>query len=391
MGGSAALSFLGLALGVASLVASMGVMSGFEGTLQDAMADVRGHVQVIQRSRADADSWRTLEEKIKGHEPEMMAAARFFQAEALLAHGGQISGAILMAVDGDRRDQVLNLGGRLLEGALSTEPEGEIAGVMVGRGVARRFGLKIGDHVRVVVPISDAFDPEKFRRKVGTFIVRGVLDLGKYEWNERFLMADLKPVQDLAEVGDRVLGMLLRFQNAERARSSAFRMSQFLGSAYHVTDWREVNQNLFEAVQIERVAIFFVVFIIVLVASFNVTSTLFVNVLRRTDDIALLKALGLRRGAILRIFSAQGILIGCLGFLGGVVIGLFLCEAFQLLQSRYQLMSGAVYKLDNVRAAVRGVDLLAIFIATVLVCFVATLAPAWRASRMNPTEGLRNV
>ncbi|MBX3039335.1 MAG: ABC transporter permease [Bdellovibrionaceae bacterium] len=391
LGGSAFLSLIGLCLGVASLVASMAVMSGFERTLREAMSDVRGHVQVIQRSRAGAEDWRLLENRIKDLEPELVAATRFFQVEGLFVHQGKISGTVLMAVDADRRDQVMNLKNRLKDGEVSTAPDGDTPGVMIGMGLAKRHSLKAGDRIRVVVPISDGYDPERFRRKVGTFIVRGVLDLGKNDWNERFLLGDLKPVQDLAEVGDRHLGLLLKFQDAERARASAFHLSQALGASYYVADWRELNQNLFEAVRLERVVIFFVVFIIVLVAAFNVTSTLFVNVLRRTDDIALMKALGLNRKSLLRIFSAQGIVIGCAGFVGGTLLGLVLCEGFEFLQSHFQVMSGAVYKVDNVRASVRGIDLLAIWFATVMVCFLATLAPAWRAARLNPTEGLRNV
>lgn len=390
-GGSALLSLIGLCLGVGSLVAAMAVMSGYELTLQQAMSEVRGHVQVIQRGRHQAQDWGSLEEMIRGAEPELVAAARFLQVESLFVREGQITGTVLMAIDETKRDQVLSLQKRLRDGVLSVEPEGETPGVLVGMGIAKRYNLKPGDQIRLVVPISDGYDPERFRRKVGSFIVRGILDLGKHEWNERFFLAGLRPVQELAETGDRALGLLLRFQDPERARASAFRLSQLLGPRFHTADWRDLNQNLFDAVKLERIVIFFVVAIIVVVASFNVTSTLFVNVLRRTDDIALLKALGLGRRSLLVIFSAQGIAIGILGFLGGTLCGFLLCQGFDLLQARFQLMSGAVYQLDSIQASVRGIDLLLIFFVTVLVCFVATLAPAWRASRLSPTEGLRNV
>ncbi|MBX2989185.1 MAG: ABC transporter permease [Bdellovibrionaceae bacterium] len=389
VGGSAPLSLVGLCLGVASLVAAMGVMSGFERSLQQAMSDVTGHVQVIKRTRGQ-DDWRELEDKIKKAEPELVSSARFLRVEALLARAGRIQGVFLQSVDADRRDQVMNLRSRLVAGSLSMEPDGDVPAVLIGRGIASKFQIKPGDRLRLVVPIADAIDPEKFRRKMGEFIVRGTVDLGKHDWNERFLLADLAPVQRLAETGDRYQGLLLKFQDAERARESGFRLSQQLGIGYYVADWREMNEYLFEAVKLERVVIFFVVFIIVVVAAFNVASTLFVNVLRRTEDIALLKALGLSTKATLRLFSLQGLAIGVAGFIGGTALGWLICQAFTFLQGRFQLMSGAVYKLETIEASVRGSDLAVIALATIGICFVATFAPAWRGSRLTPTEGLRN-
>lgn len=389
IGGSAPLCLLGLCLGVGSLVASMAVMSGFESTLRSAMADLTGHVQIIKRVRPQDDP-KEFEERIRQMEPELVAGVRFLRIEALLAREGRVQGVAVQAVDREKRDQVMNLKNRLLQGSLSIEPEAGFPTVLVGQGLAARYHLKPGDHLRLVVPIADPIDPEKFRRKIGEFIVHGVLDMGKFEWNERFLLADLKPVQELAEVGDRYQGFLLRFQDAERARQSGFHLSQVLGPSYFVADWRELNENLFEAVKLERVVIFFVVFIIVVVASFNVASTLFVSVLRRTDDIALLKSLGFSGRAVLRIFSLQGLVIGGLGFTGGTLLGLLLCQGFGFLQGHFHLMSGAVYKVDGIQASIRGIDLLAIAVATIGICFVATLAPAWRGSRLTPVEGLRN-
>ena len=388
-GGSAPLALFGLCLGVASLVASMAVMSGFESTLQSAMSDITGHVQVIRRTH-EIEPADKLEARLREGEPELKAAVQFMRVEALLARDGRLQGTFIQAVDRHHRDEVMNLQSRLIKGSLSLEPEGDLPSVLIGEGLAATFHINVGDHLKVVIPIADPVDPERFRRKIGEFVVHGILNLGKYEWNERYLLADLAPVQALAEVGTRYQGLLLRFQDAERARQAGFRISQTLGPSYFVADWRELNENLFEAVRLERVVIFFVVFIIVIVAAFNVASTLFVNVLRRTSDIALLKALGMSTWGMLRVFSFQGLLIGAFGFLGGTALGLLLCRGFGYLQGHYHVLSGAVYRVDAIEASVRFEDLAIIAAATLSICFLATLAPAWRGARLTPTEGLRN-
>lgn len=387
-GGSGPLALLGLTLGVGSLVASMGVFSGFEAALSRSMSDVSGHVQVIQRGRTD-ESAADLEKRIRELEPSLVASAPFLRVEALLAHEGKIQGVFMQGVDSANRERVLSLESRVVEGVSTVEPEGDVPGVLVGKGIAQQFHLKPGSHLRLVIPVSDSFDPEKFSRKIGEFVVRGVVDLGKYDWNERFLLTDLAPLQKLADVGTRYSGLLLHFPNAEVARTSSSRLGQGLGGNIMVTDWYELNANLFEAARLERVVIFLVVYIIVIMAAFNVASTLFVNVIRRTDEIALLKSLGLSRKALIRVFGAQGLFFGLAGFLAGSAVGAILCFGFTALQEHYHLMPGSVYKVEGIRAVIRMSDLGAIAFATLGICLLAALAPAWRGARLSPVEGLR--
>jgi lipoprotein-releasing system permease protein len=352
------------------------------------MADITGHVQIVVRSK-EPENWMELYDRLRKLEPDLKAALPFLRVEALLARGGKIQGVFLQAVDQSQRDSVMNLRSRVVAGDLSLEPEGEIPAALIGKGLAAQFGLKPGDRIRLVIPIADSYNAERFSRKVGEFVVRGVVDMGKFDWNERFLLTDLAPVQALAEMGSRYHGLQLRFGDPESGRIAGFRLSQQLGPGYYVTDWHEMNANLFEAVRLERVVIFFVVFIIIIVSAFNIAATLFVNVVRRTPDIAILKSLGLSSRSVIRIFGAQGLLLGLLGFTLGTLLGLLLCEGFNVMQQHFQLMAGSVYKVEGIRASVRPIDLLAIGGATIGICFFATLAPAWRGARLRPTEGLR--
>lgn len=388
-GGSAPLSLLGLILGVAALVASMAVMSGFESTLKNAMADVSGHAQVVKRSRFP-DDWKELESRIRQAEPTLVDSSRFVFIEAILAREGKISGILIQGVDPDRVNKVLNFKSRVVSGSVDLSPESSTPLALIGKGLAKNMDLKVGDHFRVVVPVADAVDPSAFKRRVGEFQVQGILDLGKYDWNERFILTDLKAAQEVAAIGDRYSGLILRFEDINYARKAAFNLSQVMGSPYWVRDWRDANENLFEAISVERPGIFFVVLIITLVAAFNVSSTLFVNVVRRYKDIAILKTVGLSQKDIVKIFALQGFFMGGIGLFFGFLLGFILCLLFQFAQSRLGLVAGEVYRLDAIDLNIRWVDSLAICIATLLICFVATLAPARRGGKLSPVEGLRS-
>ncbi|MGZ3768079.1 MAG: FtsX-like permease family protein [Bdellovibrio sp.] len=388
-GGSTPLSLLGLVLGVAALVASMAVMSGFESTLKNAMADVSGHVQVVKRSRFP-DDWQELEDRIRKAEPTLVSSSRFVFVEAVMANKGNISGVLLQGVDSKRVNEVLNLNKRVQAGSQDLNVPSDIPLALIGKGLAQKMNLNVGDTFRVVVPVADAVDPSKFKRHMGEFKLQGILDLGKYDWNERFIMADLSTVQQIADIGDRYSGLLLRFQDVDYARKAALNLATVLGAPYWVRDWRESNENLFEAVTVERPGIFFVVLIITLVAAFNVSATLFVSVVRRYKDIAILKTVGLGKKDIVKIFAFQGLFMGGIGLFFGFLLGLLLCLAFTLAQSRLGLIAGEVYRLDSIELNIRLVDLSAIAVATLFICFIATLAPARRGGNLEPLEGLRS-
>ena len=216
-GGSAPLSLLGLVLGVAALVVSMAVMSGFESTLQQAMTDVSGHVQVVKRSRFP-DDWKELEARIKKREPTLQGATRFIFIEGIMAQNGQISGVLLEGLDSDRVQSTLRLGSRVMSGDDNLKQTGDVPPALIGSGLAKKMSLKVGDTFRVVVPMTETVDPSSLQRRVGVFKVQGILELGRYDWNERFIVTDLKAAQTVANIGDRYTGMLLRFQSAKYAR-----------------------------------------------------------------------------------------------------------------------------------------------------------------------------
>lgn len=394
-------ALIGLILGVSSLVVSMAVMSGFETTLQKSVADVTGHVQIVIRSheiQAKEDTRTEIVDRIKKLEPSFVAATRFTYLEAVIAHKGRISGVVLQGLDDGDVQNVLNLKTRLRQGNfdLSTvavkedDSEEKIAQAVIGVGLAQDLDLKIGDKFRVVMPLKNDFDPSQFRRKLGAFQVSGIVDLGKHEYNQRMILTSLPATQKLAEIGNRYSGLLVKFQDINRAREIATTLSKDLGLSYSVRDWREANENLFEAVGIEKMIVFFVIMVIVIAAAFNVASTLYINVISRYTEIGLLKSLGVSQKGILKIFSLQGVLIGGIGTFFGIIFGIILCFAASVIESYYSILPGSVYKLDHIDLSIRGLDLVIISVVTLVICFLATLAPAFRGSRLSPIEGIKN-
>lgn len=380
----------GLILGVASLVVSMAVMSGFESTLQNSVADVSGHLQVQFKTQTQLSKDEIID-KVKKVAPEFVSATRYGFREAVLAHEGKLSGVIVQGLDPEDSKKTLGMENRVVEGKF--EITGDAQGVMpavIGMGLAKSLNLQVGEEFPVVLPMKNDLDPNQFRRKVGRFKVTGIMDLGKYDYNQRLVITSLSVLQSWAEVGQNYSGMLIKFEDLEIARTYTPLVSRELGAGFIVRDWHDVNANLFEAVEIERVVIFFVILVIVIAAAFNVASTLYINVVTRFSEIGLLKALGVSRKGILQVFSWQGVLIGSLGLVLGLIFGLALCFAFGWVEAQYGLLPGSIYKIDRIDLSLRWTDGLAISVATLTICFLATLAPALRGSSLTPVEGLKN-
>ncbi len=383
--GSAPLAFLGLVLGVAALVAAMAVMSGFEETLKNSLTDVTAHVQVVRRGKL-IDDWAQFSNKLKALEPNIDSMMRFAYAEAVLANKGQVSGILFQGVDFTEMGRVLHLDNRIKQGTLHLDSEH----VVIGMGLAKRFQLNINDPMYVVVPLATPFEKSGFRRQAKQFIVSGILDFGKNEWNERLVIGDLKALQNLTQIGNRYTGAAIKLKNRDLAENTSANFSLQLGPSFAISDWYDVNRNLFEAVKIERIIIFFVVFIIVIVAAFNISSTLYVFIRQRYADIAILKTLGLSTADVRNLFIGQGVLVGVIGTFIGFIFGFALCLGFMILQNKYSLISGSVYKIDKIEVHLRIQDLLTIGISTIALCFFATLAPAIKGSRLEVIEGLKN-
>lgn len=381
------LSVLGMTIGVASLVVSMAVFSGYVSTLEQTVQDAVGHVMVMKRARVDpAEMLRDIQPIVVG----LVAQTPFVYAEAILANKGKIAGVLIEGVDESTVNSVLNLSSRVISGKLDlTSGPGELAKVVIGKGIAERFNVKVGDTINIVIPLATEFQASSFRPKLGKFKVAGVINYGRYDFDSRYMVMQLAQVQEFAEIGQHITGYRLKLNDAFRAREVAQTISNKYGSAYWARDWQEMNRNLFEAAKLEKAVLFFVLMILIVAAAFNIANTLFISVVQRYRDISVLKTLGAPDVMIRRIFTCQGLIVGAIGAVTGIAIGLLLCRVFEWAQVRWKLIPAEVYKLDHINLQVRGADLLAIVGVSMFICFIATLVPSRRGSRISPVEGLR--
>ncbi len=382
------LSLLGLALGVAALVVAMAVVSGYQSTLRRAVIDITGHV-IVTGQRPLAEQGRQVAEQMAPLLGEsLVAQTAFVQLEAIVAHEGQVSGVFIEGMDPDNFTEVLNLEGRLLEGRF-LESNVTLPEALIGRGLASRLGLGVGDEIRLVIPASAGFDGGGVRSRLQRFQVVGILDLGRYDFNLRFVGVELKQAQEFAQIGDYITGFRLRLSSDDLARPASLSLGRELGRLVFVTDWQDINRSLFEAAALEKIVIFLVLSLMIVAASFTVASTLLISVVRRYRDISVLRAMGATSRNIWQLFTLQGLLIGFVGALLGIGLGLLGCWAFIWGLETFAIFPAEIYKLDSIELDLRFTDLLVIVLACVGVCFLATLGPAKKGAKLSPVEGLR--
>lgn len=376
-----------MCIGVASLVVSMAVFSGYVSTLEKTVQDAVGHILIIKRGAADQNEMlKEIQPMIRGRQSE----TPFILAEAILAHQGKINGVVVEGVDLDTVHDVLNLRDRVIAGSfdLSSKGKGE-PNVLIGKGIAAKFNLKVGDIFRIVIPLSTEFQAASFRPKLGKFRVAGIVNFGRYDFDTRYVVMSIAQVQDFAEMGKKITGYRFKIDDPYKAREISAEIGNKFGSVYWSRDWQEVNRNLFEAAKLEKAVLFVVLMILVVAAAFNIANTLFVSVVQRYRDISVLKTLGATNGFVRSIFIAQGLMVGAVGATLGITVGLLLCRLVEWAQVRWQLVPAEVYKLDHINLDVQITDLLVIVGVSLLICFIATMVPSRRGSRISPVEGLR--
>ena len=382
------LAIFGMALGVSCLIVAMAVVSGFRFALKKAIVDVTGDV-VVAKSGSRILPSENLPQRLKQIAPQIVAESSFIQAEAVIATGGHISGVMLEGLDPQTQGSVLRLQNRVVVGALDLHDRRRFPPAVVGEGIWQRMHLHLNEIVRVVIPNPSLSDASRFHPRMQVFRVKGVVDLGKNDFNKRIIITTLAATQRLLRFGDGYSGLRLKLTNSDLAPKVSALIAQRLGYPYWTRDWHELNQNLLEAAKLEKVVIFFVVLIMVIAACFNISSTLFVTVLRRYSDIGILQTMGAGRRLIVGLFAAQGLLLGFVGAILGVVLGVALCLGFAFLQTHYQLLPGQIYKVDGFTFQLRVLDMAVIIASATLICFLSTLAPARRGAKLSPVEGLR--
>jgi len=380
----------GVTVGVMALVVVIGVMSGLQTDLRDKILGANPHGTVLEISQdIEMENWRPVVDSVRAHS-SVTAASPFIYTEVGLHPGGEYSeGAVLRAIPGDSASlAITDIDSSLVAGEM---PFGETAsgrpGIVIGNQLANRLGLSPGDSVTVVAFQNAEVTPTGISPRMRRFEVTGVFETGLYQYDTKFTYTPLEEAQDLLGMGASVTGVEFAVADPWRASIVADSLSRSLGFPYQVDDWQEQNRSLFSALKLEKLAMTVILLLIVLVASFNIVSTLVMLVAEKTREIGILRSMGLTSGGILRVFLYQGAAIGVVG----TVVGLVLGGGVAWLLQRYPYpLPGDVYFVDQLPVLVDPVDVTLIAVASVLISFLATIYPARQAGSLTPVEAIRH-
>lgn len=384
-------SMLGIALGVTALITVLSVMNGFEKELRDRILGMVSHATIYGLDGPITD-WSRIVKKAEG-EPHVKGAAPFIQGEVMLTHDGRVSGSLLYGVDPTEEGRVSDVVKDMKVGRITDLKPGDF-GIILGKDLAQMLGVDVGDKVTVITPeasVTVAGVLPRLRR----FTVVGIFEVGMYEYDRSIALTDLGDAARLLRMGNGITGVRLKFDNLMRAPILSRRVANSLPGAYRVVDWTQQNSNFFKAVQTEKTTMFVILTLIVAVAAFNIISTLIMVVTDKQADIAILRTLGAAPGTIMRIFMVQGSFIGVIGTLLGVIGGVALSLNVETIVPfiervfHVQFMPADVYYISNLPSQLDPTDVVRITVVALILSFLATLYPAWRAARTAPAEALR--
>jgi len=400
------ISIAGVGLGVMALIVVIAVMSGFSKDLRDKILGTNSHVVVSNMNRAMVENYDGILKKVRSVEG-VMAAAPFIMNQVMLINGDRVSGIVVRGIDPEKEETVSDLGKNMVSGTVSdlktkSSFSGEIkgrekknrAGIILGKELSRRLGVGVGDIVSMVSPVSRV-TPVGLIPRMKLFKVVGVFESGMYEYDANLSFILLKSAQKFFSMKNGVSGIEVRVADIEQAGNIASVIQKELGFPYLVRDWMRMNRNLFSALKLEKIVMFIILILIIFVAAFNIVSTLFMLVMEKAKEIAILKSMGASCSSIMKIYSYQGLVIGLVGtFLGcaiGFVIVPNLNEIVGFIESIFGIVAfpSDVYYLDRIPSKIQYMDSFLIIIFSVVICLVASLYPAWRASKLDLVDGLR--
>ena len=384
------LAVLGLALAVGCLILSMSVVSGVESHLKKVIIDVNGHFMMMKPSgpiKNPPQLQKTLHEIL----PELKNISPFVHAEGLAASKGVLSGVIVHGLNPKTYQHILHLKNRIIKGQLTlteNSSQDEIGTALLGKNLADQLNLKIGDEFQIIVPKPNLTNEKSFSPKISSFYLSGILDMGKYDYNTRFVFIQDKHLQKLKGWKSKMYsGLRMNFHSDEAARQATLKIGEHLGYDYYMRDWHSSNYVFFSEVAVQKWVIFIVLLFIVIVACFNVCSTLFVHVLKRFADISILQTLGANKSFLINLFITYGLTIGLIGSLLGLCLGWALCQIVKY--SSFIYVPSQIYQFDHLPVEMRFMDIFIILGTTLITCLLSTLLPALKGSKINPTQGLR--
>jgi lipoprotein-releasing system permease protein len=384
-------SMLGIALGVAALIIVLSVMNGFQKEVRDRMLSVIAHVEVFERDGNALPDWQATAAQAR-KQPQVIGAAPFIASQALIARGDEMRGVLVRGISPNDEATVTDLAAQLKDTTLARLVPGAW-GIVLGGELARSLGVKEGDKITIAAA-GGQVTPAGVVPRLKQLTVVGTFDAGHYEYDSGLAMIHLDDAAKLFRV-EGPTGVQLRLKDLNQAREVAMDLALNMGQQVTVRDWTRTNRNWFSAVQLEKRLMFIILTLIVAVAAFNLVSTLVMTVTDKQADIAILRTLGASPRSIMSIFMVQGAASGVIGTLAGVLLGLGIAFNIDVIVPAIEralsvsFLPSSVYLISRMPSEPQADDIVPIVVISLLLSFVATLYPSWRASRVQPAEALR--
>jgi lipoprotein-releasing system permease protein len=384
-------SMLGIAVGVWALIVVLSVMNGFQKEVRARILGVVAHVQISGGDNRLAD-WQEVAREASAN-PQVTAAAPYVNGQGMLMLGSGVRGVLVRGIAPELEQNVVDIGLHMVAGKLASLAPGEFR-IVIGSELARYLGARVGDKITLIAP-QGLVTPAGIVPRLKQFTVAGIFRIDYNEYDSGLALIHLADAQKLYGMGDAVSGVRLKLKDLFQSREVTRDLFARLHGDLYISDWTRSNANYFRAVQIEKTMMFIILLLIVLVAAFNSVSTLVMAVTDKQADIAILRTLGASPGGIMKIFIVQGAIIGLLGTFLGVATGIptalnvdvIVPFLERLLSVRF--LSSEVYYITELPSDLQNADVIAITLVSLVLSFVATLYPSWRAARVNPAEALR--
>lgn len=392
------IAVMGVFLGVMALTSVISVTGGFEEAFRERVLGVNSHVVIIKYG-VDFRDYRDMQKLIE-QTPGVKATSPFIFHEMIATNGTRSAGILIKGIEPETIARVSDLPkyihqpdalSKLTYDRFPDDGKKPQPRVLIGKTLADKLGLKAGDTLRITSPL-ESLDPSQWGRgeyqpTSGEFLVTGTYMSGFHEYDSRLVMADYRALQDFFHQGDSVTGVDIRVHDvfAVKALGESLKASLPRGR-FRTLDWTQLNHNLFTSLGLQRLVLAVLFCFIVLVASFNIACTLIMIVLDKQKEIAILKAMGATTGGVMQVFVVQGLVIGLVGTLQGLIGGVLVCTAIKY--SDFGL-DPTIYMIDHLPVRMVPLEFLAVGVVAMLICFFATLGPALWASRLSPVEGLR--
>ncbi|MFH1458101.1 MAG: ABC transporter permease [Candidatus Omnitrophota bacterium] len=368
------ISVLGVAIGVMALIVVIAVMTGFDQDLREKIVGNYSHITLSGFSTIDQEEYQELAKKISAH-PHVKGISPYVQGQVLMKAGDRYFAVGLRGIDPRTETQVTKIKQYIISGNMDNLEEG---GVIIGKELAGYLGLSLDSRFMIYSPMGKKHD----------FTVAGIFNSGMYDYDMNLIFVNLASAQDILGLKGQISALAIKLDNLYLADKVRKELTAIAGFDYILKTWMEANQSFFAALELEKLTMFIILTLIILVASFNIASTLIVMVVEKTKDIGILKSLGMASSTIRKIFTYEGLLIGSFGIFLGALGGIVLCGVLK----KYQFIKlpQDIYYIDRLPVSIEfWPDIVLILLAAMVIVLISTIYPAAKAAQLKPVEALR--